>query len=249
MLEMLKKLGDNTYDGCLSDPPYGLTSIGKRFGKADSQPPKTDKGAIGAYGRLAKGFMGQTWDSSVPSIEVWQEIHRVSKPGAYLLAFGHPRSFHRLMCNIEDAGWVLRDCIMWIYGSGMPKGRCIDKDIDKKLGAERKVIGKYTHPRSIEQGKLVDNTWGEGSMNSTLQGYGGDERSLRKRLEITEPATHEAECWEGYHSGLKPAYEVVVVAQKKCEGSFAANVLKWGVGGLNIDGCRIGQDEITINRW
>lgn len=188
VIDTLKKMEDNTYDGCLSDPPYGLTSIGKRFGKADSQPPKTDKGAIGAYGRIAKGFMGQTWDCSVPSLEVCQELLRVCKPGSWMLLFGHPRTFHRLMCNVEDAGWVLRDCIMWLYGQGFPKSH----DLGKAMGND---------------------------------------------------------AWNGHGTCLKPGYEPVILAMKPLDGSFANNARKWGVAGLNIKGCQIGQEEITINQW
>ncbi len=188
MIEVLAKLNPNTFDGCFFDGPYGLTSIGKRFGKQGSKPPKTAEGSNGAYGRLAAGFMGQVWDGGVPSTEACREFLRACKPGAWMVAFGHPRTFHRLMCNIEDAGWELRDTLMWLYGQGFPKSH----DLSKKM---------------------------------------------------------EDAAWKGYGFALKPGYEPVILAMKPLDGSFANNARKWGVAGLNIDGCRIGQDSITINRW
>lgn len=188
VLEVTKKLDANTFDGCLFDGPYGLTSIGKRFGEKTSKPPKTDQGSKGVYGRTARGFMGQTWDDGVPSVEACQELLRVCKPGSWLLAFGHPRTAHRLACNIESAGWELRDTLMWLYGQGFPK--------------------------SHNLGKAMDD-----------------------------------EAWAGYGFALKPGYEPIILAMKPLDGSFANNARKWGVAGLNIDGCRIGDDAITINRW
>ena len=179
VLAVLENIPTAMFDGCLFDGPYGLTSIGKRFGGKTSKPPKTDQGSSGVYGRTARGFMGQAWDGDLPSVEVYQELLRVCKPGSWMLAFGHPRTFHRLMGNIEDAGWELRDCLMWIYGHGFPKSH----DLGKKLGDA---------------------------------------------------------AWNGYGFALKPAYEPIALAMKPLDGSFANNARKWGVAGLNIDGCRIG---------
>ena len=138
VLTVLTQIPSDTCDGCLFDGPYGLTSIGKRFGGKTSKPPKTNQGSNGVYGRPAQGFMGQTWDGGVPSVEVCQELLRVCKPGSWMLAFGHPRTFHRLMCNIEDAGWETRDTLMWLYGQGFPKshdlGRAMDDEAWKGYG-------------------------------------------------------------------------------------------------------------------
>ncbi|MGD1074235.1 MAG: hypothetical protein ABSB15_29365, partial [Bryobacteraceae bacterium] len=187
-LTVLKLIPSVTFDGCFFDGPYGLTSIGKRFGGKTSKPPKTNEGSNGVYGRTARGFLGQTWDGGVPSVEVCRELLRVCKPGSWMLAFCHPRTFHRLMCNIEDAGWAIRDCLMWLYGQGFPKSH----NLGKKMGDA---------------------------------------------------------AWNGYGFALKPAYEPIILAMKPLDGSFANNARKWGVAGLNIDGCRIGQDEISVNRW
>jgi DNA modification methylase len=108
---LLKLLPDNCIDSIVTDPPYGLRFTGKR------------------------------WDYDVPSVELWKECLRVAKPGAILLAFAGTRTYHRMVCNIEDAGWEVRDCIMWVYGSGFPKSLDISKAIDKAKGAEREWDG------------------------------------------------------------------------------------------------------------
>ena len=115
VLTVLRQMPSNTCDGCLCDGPYGLTSIDKRCGRNSS--------------RLAKGFMDQAWDNGVASIEVCQELRRVCKPGSWLLSFGHPRTWHRLAVNIEDAGWQIRDTLLWLYGQGFPKSQ----DLGKKM--------------------------------------------------------------------------------------------------------------------
>jgi len=142
-LDVLPTLEANSIDSVVTDPPYGLS------------------------------FMGQDWDKGTPGIHFWKEVLRVAKPGAYMLAFGGTRTFHRLACAIEDAGWVLRDTIMYTFGSGFPK-----------------------------------------SMN----------------------------LGNGFGTALKPAYEPIVLAMKPLEGTYAQNMLKYGTGGLNIDGCRIGDN-------
>ena len=183
VLAVLKTVPAAMFDGCLFDGPYGLTSIGKRFGRDDSAPPKTDQGSTGVYGRTARGFLGQNWDGDVPSAEVCRELLRVCKPGSWALAFGHPRTFYRLMCNIEEAGWEIRDTLMWLYGQGFQKSH----NLGKKMGNA---------------------------------------------------------AWNGYGFALKPAYEPVIMAMKPLDGSFANNAREWGVAGLNIDGCRIGQETV-----
>jgi len=137
VLNVLKDLESNSFDGSLQDPPYALTTIIKRYGKANSKPPKTDKGSKGAFGRIARGFMNKEWDGQLPSVEVFQQLLRVCKPGSTLLSFGHPRTHHRLMCNMEDAGWDIRDTVLWLHGKGLPKSRDIWNDIDRILKAER----------------------------------------------------------------------------------------------------------------
>lgn len=177
------------------------------------------------------GFMGKSWDSSgiAYSVELWTECMRVLKPGGHLLAFGGSRTWHRLAVAIEDAGFEMRDSIAWLYGSGFPKSMDISKQIDKAAGAEREVIGK-------------SNRHGGGIMD-------GHSFQVSPIIpDITAPATAEAKQWQGWGTALKPAFEPIVVARKPLEEkTVAANVLKYGTGGLNIDGSRIATDEVITN--
>jgi site-specific DNA-methyltransferase (adenine-specific) len=190
------------------------------------------------------GFMGKSWDSSgiAYSVELWQECLRVLKPGGHLLAFGGSRTWHRIAVAIEDAGFDVRDSIAWLYGSGFPKSLDISKAIDKAAGAEREVIG------SKKLGGNAAQSWEDKSGKL----YAADTSSIGVaaiNVKITAPATDEAKQWAGWGTALKPAFEPIVVARKPLpKGStVAANVLEWGVGGLNIDGSRIGTTE-TWNR-
>ena len=167
-LEAMKKMPDNCVDAVVTDPPYGLS------------------------------FMGKNWDHGVPGVEFWKEALRIAKPGAHLLSFGGTRTFHRIACAIEDAGWEIRDTIMWVYGSGFPKSMDISKAIDKKLGAERtEVVG--TRHRNV---KPFDDGNGWNSNNTT-----GD-------YQYMAPASEEAKKWSGWGTCLKPAYEPVIMARK-----------------------------------
>ena len=175
------------------------------------------------------GFMGKSWDSSgiAFNVDVWAECLRVLKPGGHLLAFGGSRTWHRIAVAIEDAGFEVRDSIAWLYGSGFPKSLDVSKAIDKAAGVEREVIG-------IRNDKGRTSTFGGGETEPTLE---------------TVPATPEAQKWQGWGTALKPAFEPVVVARKPLTSTVAGNVLEWGVGGLNIDGTRIGTETVTINTF
>jgi len=152
---------------------------------------------------------------------------RVAKPGAHLLAFGGTRTFHRLTVAIEDAGWEIRDCVMWVYGSGFPKSHNIGKAIDKAAGAEREVVGtKLGQPGySLKEARAAISSAG------IHNGEGA--------CSVTAPATPEAAQWDGWGTALKPAWEPIIVARKPLIGTVAANVLAHGTGGMNIDGCRV----------
>ena len=193
VLSTLAPMGDNSFDGLFMDSPYGLT------------------------------FMEKKWDEELPSVEVCQELLRVAKPGSHLLAFGSPKTYHRLACHLEDAGWQVRDCLMWLYAEGFPKSLDMSKAIDKKLGAKREVVGTKRNPNG--------GVWANHQHRV---------QSPETTVEITAPATPEAASWEGYATGLKPGWEPILVAMKPCKGSFVSNALAWGCGGLNIDACRIG---------
>lgn len=205
-LERLKELPDNSVDSIVTDPPYGLS------------------------------FMGKKWDYDVPSVEVWKECLRVLKPGGHLLCFAGSRTYHRMAINIEDAGFEIRDQIMWIYGSGFPKSMNIGKAVDKLQGNEREKIGtKY---------ELLNQGSKPGTFGDRHEGY---QRPWQKNPEsdayfITKGNTE----WEGWGTALKPAHEPIVVARKPItEKNIALNVLKYGAGGINIDECRIGTNGGT----
>ena len=196
----LELLPDNSVDSIVTDPPYEL------------------------------GFMGKSWDSTGIAYDhrVWVQCLRVLKPGGHLLSFGGSRTYHRMACAIEDAGFQIRDQIMWVYGSGFPKSMAIDKQLDKQLGVEREVVGR--NPNSREN-STKDNTLFESG-------------TVGKTDYITKPSSEEAKKWEGWGTALKPAHEPIVLARKPLEGTVAQNVLTHGVGGINIDGCRV---ETTDN--
>lgn len=207
-LEALKDIPDNSIDSVVTDPPYEL------------------------------GFMGRKWDKTgiAYNVNMWKEVLRVLKPGGHLLSFGATKTYHRMACAIEDAGFEIRDCIQWIYGSGMPHGDNISKRIDKMQGAKRgKVrmdISQVRNTKAINGGYGVE---------------GGDRPYMQKALEVgyhelddNNPVTEDAKKWNGWNTALKPANEPIVVAQKPlAEKGYAANVLKYGTGALNIDSSRI----------
>jgi len=213
-LDILPTLADNSIDSIVTDPPYEL------------------------------GFMGKKWDSSgiAYSVELWQQCLRVLKPGGHLLSFGGTRTYHRVAVAIEDAGFELRDSIAWLYGSGFPKSLDVSKAIDKQAGAEREPITE-----------VISDIFGDQEVEKKLANPG----STADRLAMgnnwqdnpveTKPATPEAQQWQGWGTALKPAFEPVIVARKPIEGTVANNVLKWGTGGLNIDGSRIGTETISTH--
>jgi site-specific DNA-methyltransferase (adenine-specific) len=186
--------------------------------------------------------MGKTWDGGGISFkpETWAECLRVAKPGAHLLCFGGTRTFHRIACAIEDAGWELRDCCMWCYATGMPKSHDVSKALDAHFKAERKVIGKYQPPNgeAWNLAQAEDRTPQEPGAAQKFS-PGSFTASGRRTLDITAPATEEAKKWSGFGTGLKPAWEPIILARKPLIGTVVENILKYGTGALNIDGCRI----------
>lgn len=174
--EVLATLDDNSVDAIVTDPPYEL------------------------------GFMGRSWDRSgiAYSVEMWSEALRVLEPGGHLLAFGGTRTYHRMACAIEDAGFEIRDCLQWLYGSGFPKSLDVSKAIDKAAGAEREVVGVTTHPDGNPR-SVVSRDTGVHEGGHRLNGVG---------LPVTAPATPDAERWQGWGTALKPSNEPIVHAQK-----------------------------------
>jgi DNA modification methylase len=283
--EVMQTLHPESVDSIVSDPPYGLS------------------------------FMGKGWDHGVPGEEFWTEALRVAKPGAHLLAFGGTRTYHRLACAIEDAGWEIRDCVMWVYGSGFPKSHDVSKAIDKVNGNAGGVLdfclwfrttgvtrkdattamveaghigdrgtmaghyfaasyaGQPAIPTSaiwatlrplcgdvpewvdqlvqrieaerevVGQKELIDTTKARAGFSGPA--HSPDYDGSRRIVNITAPATPEAQQWAGWGTALKPAWEPIIVARKPLCGTVAENVLTHGTGGINVDGCRVGTDGAT----
>ena len=271
-LNELPKLPDNSVDAIITDPPYEL------------------------------GFMGKTWDSTgiAYNIELWQQCLRVLKPGGHLLAFSGSRTYHRMAVAIEDAGFQIRDQIMWVYGSGFPKSLDVSKAIDKMDAADEQMARRYRFTtwvkstgvtaRQIDEAtntvmgghyttaasqpaimtrehleacrhllgeipewveleadirSVESRNFAEREVVGTRKGNefrfspGTDYENIQRELDITAPATDEAKQWEGWGTTLKPAHEPIVLARKPLDGTVARNVLTHGVGGINIDGCRV----------
>lgn len=232
--EELDWLSENYFSSVVTDPPYELTSIVKRFGKKGSAPAQF--GQDGRYSRLSKGFMGHEWDGSgiQRNPEFWAKVLKVMKPGAYMLAFGGTRTFYRTACAIEDAGFIIFDTICWLYGQGFPKSHDISKAIDARVGIERPIIGKYQLPNGQEWNlkQAEDETVPAAPGTFTASG--------RRTLNVTGPASDQAKEWDGWGTALKPAFEPIILAQRPIsEKTIVDNVLKWGTGGINIDESRI----------
>ena len=169
------------------------------------------------------GFMGKSWDASGIAFDkkTWELAFQLLKPGGYLLAFSASRNYHRMAVAVEDAGFEIRDQIMWIYGSGFPKSLNIGMGVDKKQGNDRVAVGERT--RNV---KPFDDDNGWNSNNTT-----GNHIYTKGNTE-----------WEGWGTALKPAHEPIVMARKPLEGTVVDNVLEHGVGGINIDECRVGKE-------
>jgi len=192
-IEQMRQLPANSVDSIVTDPPYEL------------------------------GFMGKSWDSTgiAYNTEMWMEALRVLKPGGHLLAFSGSRTYHRMACAIEDAGFEIRDQIMWVYGSGFPKSLDVSKAIDKQAGVERERVDYV------------------GGIASGQNNYGGNGTVHVGTKVGNEAITDKAKQWAGWGTALKPAHEPIVLARKPLIGTVATNVIIHGAGALNIDGSRV----------
>ena len=250
-LEVLREFEPDSIDSCVTDPPYHLTSIVKRFGSENAAPCKVGK--TGAYARASAGFMGKKWDGGDIAFQplVWELVFRALKPGAHLLAMGGTRTYHRMACAIEDAGFEIRDCVFWAYGSGFPKSHDVSKGIDRAAGAERNPTGRVKpgHEGFANRGNMSSVQ----SFKGTMGGEGGfsrpwmdDPEKVEAYHQKTAPSTEAAQQWEGWGTALKPAIEPIILARKPLsEKTVAANVLRWGTGAINIDGCRVPGEPIS----
>ena len=230
-LAYLRAQPDNSFDSIVTDPPYALESVVKRFGKTsiEREPGQQGNEAKHAMQRIGRGFMGQTWDTGdiVHSVEFWAECLRVLKPGGFLASFAGTRTYHRMASAIDDAGFEVRDMLAWMFSTGFPKSMDASKAIDKAAGAAREVI-------------VVAGSSGS-KRNSMAGDFSGGE------YYETAPATEEAKQFEGFGTALKPAFEPICLARKPLsEKTVALNLLKWGTGCLNIDGCRVASDDIVV---
>ena len=235
-IEEMQKLIDQgvQVDAVVTDPPYHLQSIVDRFGKEGSAPAK--QGTDGAFARASSGFMGQEWDGGDIAFraETWRLAWELLKPGGHLLAFSASRNYHRMAVAIEDAGFEIRDQMMWLYGSGFPKSMNISKAIDKAAGAEREVVG-IDHAARARANK---NT-----TSDKMPSY-DKPRQAQTEAVITAPATEAAKQWDGWGTALKPAHEPIAVGRKPIsESTVAKNVLKHGTGAINIDASRVETND------
>ena len=217
MIKNIKKIGNATLycadckdvfplleeiDACVTDPPYGLS------------------------------FMGNAWDYDVPSVVIWNQVYNVLKPGSHLLSFFGSRTYHRGVIPIEDAGFEIRDQLMWLYGSGFPKSHNIGKAVDNLQGNEREDLGEY------------EPFGREGRKSSGKAKFGAKGWETKPKIRLTKGNSE----WEGWGTALKPAHEPIVMAKKPFKGTVANNVLEHGTGGINIHECRVGDKGGTKDK-
>ena len=223
--EGMKLLPDNSISSIVTDPPYGLSK------EPNIVEVLTNWLNNEEYIHNSKGFMNVAWDSFVPNPSIWKEAYRVLKPGGYLLCFAGTRTYDLMCISLRLAGFEIRDQIDWIFSQGFPKSMDISKQIDKKFGAEREIVGEGKYFNRQPNGLASCNVTGFSSEIGKRHGSNGY---------ITEPATDEAKQFEGWGTNLKPAHEPIIVARKPLsEKTIVDNVLKWNTGGINIDDCRV----------
>lgn len=215
--EILKAMESNSLDCLVTDPPYGMSNTSSE--KVEQCLTAWLSGED--WSPKGKGFMGKDWDSWTPSPKLWREVFRVLKPGAYGVVFASSRTQDLMSISLRLAGFEIRDTLMWLYGSGFPKSHNVALGIDKKLGHKNRgraipTASQYQASDTEEVNKLTSNSVG-----------------------AYESRSEESKPWIGYGSALKPAYEPIILIRKPLEGTTAENVLKWGVGGMNIDATRV----------
>lgn len=230
-------------DSVCCDPPYGLKSVVKRFGKEGYKPAKF--GRDGAFSRASAGFMGQQWDGTgiENDPEFWGLVYQVLKPGGYIVAFSSSRTYHLMATALEVAGFITHPMIGWVYASGMPKAHNAAMAIDKALGAKGDRVARGNPVRRIRPGADQNKD------------------GTREKLEDREyhpgeyvPASEEAQAMDGWYYGgqvRKPAMEPIYVGQKPfSEKNGALNILKHGTGAVNIDAVRIpSEGDAVQGRW
>ena len=221
-LVVLKTLPDNSVDSVVTDPPYGLVSIQKRFGKEGAAPAKY--GDDGSFSRLSKGFMGKSWDGSgiEYSVELWSEVLRVLKPGGYLLSFGGTRTYHRMACAIEDAGFEIRDMVEWIYGSGFPKSLNIGEGWGTALKPAHEPICMARKPlaeKTVAENVLKYDTGGI-NIDGCRVAHDEPEKLTNRTPRTDDNVFSDNSC------GFKK--EVNHIASASLQGRFPANLIHDG---------------------
>jgi DNA modification methylase len=307
-VDILQTFEANSIDSIVTDPPYGLEFMGKKWdapwkdgwqaGGGFSKPgigerktawpsfSATSKfgaanptcGGCGGRARGAKrcsceipiwkpigarknpeneglpdDMTGGGMANQMRGYQAWcdhwcAEAFRVLKPGAYMLVFGGTRTAHRVACAIEDAGFEIRDTLMWVYGSGFPKSLDVSKALDKAAGVERtEIVGpKIGHEDFIER---TDTHSAGGRSEGWERPWRDDPNAVLRSHMQFKPVTKEATIWAGWGTSLKPSYEPIILARKPLMGTVAQNILKHGVGGLNIDACRVSIADDTMGRF
>ena len=198
--DVLKTIEDNSIDAIVTDPPYGID------------------------------FLGKDWDANTGALETYQECLRVLKPGGHMLAFSAARTYHHLAITLEQAGFEIRDQIMWIYSSGFPKSQDVGRSIQRSLGV------KETRKQKLNTNGGISN------MGDRLEHQDQSLLERKPEVDITVVTDPQAKQWEGWGTALKPAHEPIALARKPLKTSIAKNCQKWGTGALNIDATRISYE-------
>jgi site-specific DNA-methyltransferase (adenine-specific) len=198
--QILKTLSDNSIDAIVTDPPYGID------------------------------FLGKSWDADTGALETYQECLRVLKPGGHILAFSAARTYHHLAITLEQAGFEIRDQIMWIYSSGFPKSQDIGKSIQRGLGVKETKPLTSTGPA---------NGINRMTFNQSEPAKYAETKD-KEDIVVTDP---RAKPWAGWGTQLKPAHEPIALARKPLKQSIAANCQEWGTGAINIDATRIPYED------
>lgn len=232
-LAAMRDLPDDSVHAIVTDPPYGLTSA-RPNGRSEA-----------TEGAVMRGFMGLSWDGAVPGVEVWREALRVLKPGGHLIAFGGTRTYHRLVVNIEDAGFEIRDMLAWLYASGYPKAMNVARAIDESLGVEG-ALGDIKSDRHAAM--IIGGRVGLGKHGGWDRPHMTDADAIESAARRYLPGSPEAQAFDGWSTALKPAIEPIAFARKPLIGTVAENVLAHGCGALNVGACRIPVEDEAYAR-
>lgn len=202
----LKHVQPNSIHALITDPPYGIAYQNKTWDKPKEYVEKEE---------IKKSF---------PNPQIWEDCFRVMKPGAFGAVFSFPRVMHRLMVDLEDRGFIIKDVLMWIYLNGMPKSKNIGLDIDKSQNVDSEIIGKYNY----------------------VQGYipnpnGSETYTKKEKKNKLKPVSELGKFYDGAGLGIKPSYEPIIIIQKPIEKGLtvAENVIKYGTGALNLETTRL----------